>query len=80
MRKQKWMMMGVTAVVCSAMFVPGAFAKDKDDSYSVPPSFVTPGSYAIPTVQTVQVTYAKKTQQIGPSFIFAPAVNEKDEK
>ncbi|MBH0332349.1 hypothetical protein ABH14_21745 [Brevibacillus brevis] len=77
MRKPKWMMMSVTAVVCSALLVPGAFAKDKDDSYKVLPSLVTPGSYAVPTVQKTEV---KNTQQTGASFIFAPTVNEKEEK
>ncbi|MBY0085829.1 hypothetical protein [Brevibacillus brevis] len=77
MRKQKWMMMGVTAVVCSALLVPGAFAKEKDDSYTVTPSLITPGSYAVPTVQKME---AKNTQQIGASFTFAPTVNEKEEK
>ncbi|TKI56633.1 hypothetical protein E8L90_14780 [Brevibacillus antibioticus] len=77
MRKQKWMMMGVAAVVSSALLVPGAFAKDKDDSYTVPPSLITPGSYAIPTAQKNEV---KNTQQTGVSFIFAPTVNEKEEK
>ncbi|QDS35308.1 hypothetical protein [Brevibacillus brevis] len=77
MRKQKWMMMGVTAVVCSALLVPGAFAKEKDDSYTVTPSLVTPGSYAVPTVQKIE---AKNAQQTGSSFTFAPTVNEKEEK
>ncbi|MCC8435082.1 hypothetical protein HP567_011060 [Brevibacillus sp. M2.1A] len=77
MRKPKWMMMGVTAVVCSALLVPGAFAKEKDDSYTVTPSLITPGSYAVPTVQKME---AKNTQQIGASFTFAPTVNEKEEK
>ncbi|MGG4441444.1 hypothetical protein [Brevibacillus fortis] len=77
MRKQKWMMMGVTAVVCSALLVPGAFAKDKDDSYTVTPSLVSPGSYAVPTVKVAE---AKNTPQTGASFIFAPTVNEKEEK
>ncbi|MFS0555146.1 hypothetical protein [Brevibacillus sp. 179-C9.3 HS] len=77
MRKQKWMMMGVTAVVCSALFVPGAFAKDKDDSYSVPSSVFAPGPYSVPAVQKTDAV--KHTQQTGTAFTFAPTANEKEE-
>ncbi|MDC0763593.1 MULTISPECIES: hypothetical protein [Brevibacillus] len=77
MRKQKWMMMGITAVVCSAMFVPGAFAKDKDDSYSVTSSIFAPGPYSAPVVQKTDAVTG--TQTAGSAFTFAPIVNEKEE-
>ncbi|NRR21972.1 hypothetical protein [Brevibacillus sp. MS2.2] len=77
MRKQKWMMMGITAVVCSAMFVPGAFAKDKDDSYSVTPSIFAPGPSSAPVVQKTDA--AEGAQSAGNAFTFAPIVNEKEE-
>ncbi|AWX55091.1 hypothetical protein AB432_008600 [Brevibacillus brevis] len=77
MRKQKWMMMGITAVVCSAMFVPGAFAKDKDDSYSVTPSIFAPGPSSAAVVQKTDAVAG--TQSAGNAFTFAPIVNEKEE-
>ncbi|MFS0917300.1 hypothetical protein [Brevibacillus sp. 179-C 1.1 NHS] len=80
MRKQKWMMMGVTAVVCSAMFVPGAFAKEKDDSYSVTPSIFAPGPYSVQAAQTTDAVTSNSTQTTGSAFIFAPNVSEKEEK
>ncbi|MED1780336.1 hypothetical protein P4V43_00695 [Brevibacillus fortis] len=76
MRKQKWMMMGITAVVCSAMVVPGAFAKEKDDAHSVTPAFFAPGQYTAPVVQKTDAVTSTKTT--GSAFIFAPNVNEKE--
>ncbi|KMZ42002.1 MULTISPECIES: hypothetical protein [Bacillales] len=77
MRKQKWMMLGVTAVVCSAMVVPGAFAKEKDDAYSVTNAFFAPTSNT--TAPAVQKTdNVTGTQTTGSAFIFAPNVNEKE--
>ncbi|MGK5508773.1 hypothetical protein [Brevibacillus formosus] len=78
MRKQKWMMMGITAVVCSAMVVPGAFAKEKDDAHSVTNAFFAPGPYtAAPAVQKTDAVTS--TQTTGSAFIFAPNANEKEE-
>ncbi|WP_312111334.1 hypothetical protein [Brevibacillus reuszeri] len=73
MKKQKWMMMGATAIVCSALLVPGAFAKSKDD-VDAPPVFFSNG----------QTTHAKLvdttldptvTTPAGTSFLF-PATGE----
>ncbi|EJL21392.1 hypothetical protein [Brevibacillus sp. BC25] len=78
MRKQKWMMMGITAVVCAAMVVPGAFAKEKEDAHSVTNAFFAPAPYT--TAPVVQKTDAVTgTQKTGSAFIFAPNVNEKEE-
>ncbi|OUQ88690.1 hypothetical protein QIH01_11310 [Brevibacillus brevis] len=82
MRKQKWMMLGITAVVCSAMVVPGAFAKEKEDAYSVTNAFFAPApNTTAPVVQktdTVTGTQTTGTQTAGSAFIFAPNVNEKE--
>ncbi|HBZ83832.1 MULTISPECIES: hypothetical protein [Brevibacillus] len=68
MKKQKWMMMmGATAVVCSALFVPGAFAKEKDDVYVAPVVF-TKGA---PLVQNVD--QVKNTIPTSSTFIIPPA-------
>ncbi|GEB33493.1 hypothetical protein AV540_13745 [Brevibacillus parabrevis] len=68
MKKQKWMMMmGATAVVCSALFVPGAFAKEKDDAYVAPVVFVT----GAPLVQ--KVDQVKNTIPTSSTFIIPPA-------
>ncbi|TKI56634.1 hypothetical protein E8L90_14785 [Brevibacillus antibioticus] len=77
MKKQKWMMMGITAVVCSAMVVPGAFAKEKDDANSVTNAFFAPAPYTTaPVVQKTDAVTGKQTP--GSAFIFAPTVNEKE--
>lgn len=79
MKKQKWLMMGVTAVVCSALIAPGAFAKDKDDSYSVTnPTIFAPGPYSAQVVQATDA--AKNTLQTGAAFTFPPTDFEKDDK
>lgn len=68
MKKQKWMMMGVTAVVSSALFVPGAFAKPKDDGYVAPAAVTAPASQG-----TVDAPY--KAPVYGPAQFFAPPEN-----
>lgn len=79
MNKKNWMMMGVTAVVCSALFAPGAFAKEKDDSYSVTnPTIFAPGPNTAPVVKTTEVVQG--FQQTGPAFIFPSTLSEKEEK
>ncbi|QRG69234.1 hypothetical protein [Brevibacillus choshinensis] len=70
MNKQKWMMMGASAVVCAALFAPGAFAKDKDDAYRTQ-STLFGTSYQIQD-QAVP-TY-------GPAQFFAPPENDNNEK
>jgi hypothetical protein len=80
MKKQKWMMMGITAVVCSAMVVPGAFAKEKEDAHSVTNAFFAPAPYTTATAPVVQkIDAVTGTQTTGSAFIFAPNVNEKEE-
>lgn len=77
MKKQKWMMMGVTAVVCSALFVPGAFAKPKDDSYVAPAAVLAPAVVLAPaTHEALLVDVAGKTPTYGPVPFFAPPESE----
>ncbi|RNB56957.1 hypothetical protein EDM57_11600 [Brevibacillus gelatini] len=74
MKKQKWMMMGAAAVICSALFVPGAFAKEKDDAYVAPVVFIT----GAPTAQHVDQV-KPNTIPTGSAFIF-PADNSDSDK
>ncbi|MED1824128.1 hypothetical protein [Brevibacillus agri] len=76
MKKQKWMvMMGATAVICSALFVPGAFAKEKDDAYVAPVVFIT----GAPAAQNVDQANLN-TIPTGSSFIFPAANSDSDKK
>lgn len=71
MKKQKWMMMGASAIACAALLAPGAFAKDKDDAYETPSStiFGTTYLHAEPQVPAY-----------GPAQFFAPPENDNNEK
>lgn len=71
MKKQKWMMMGASAVVFAALLAPGAFAKEKDASYETPSSTVFGTTYlhAEPQVPTY-----------GPAHFFAPPENDNNKK
>jgi len=72
MKKQKWMMMGASAVICSALLVPAAFAKDKDESGATPPVFFAPGQ------ANVQIVDPAVTPT-GAAFLFpAEDPNQKD--
>ncbi|MGG0935190.1 hypothetical protein [Brevibacillus centrosporus] len=70
MRKQKWMMTGASMLVAAAMFVPGAFAKEKDDSYVAPSSVF--GSQAL--------FGEEKLPTYGPAHFFAPPENENNDR
>ncbi|MFP3389397.1 hypothetical protein [Brevibacillus sp. SIMBA_040] len=78
MKKQKWMMMGATAIVCSALLAPGAFAKSKDN-VDAPPLFFGSG----------QTTHAKLvdttpnttvTTPTGAAFLFPATAESKKDK
>jgi len=71
MKRHKWMMLGASAAVCAALLAPGAFAKDKDDSYRTPYSTVFGTQYERPEPQLP--TY-------GPARFFAPYESENSKK
>lgn len=75
MKKQKWMMLGIAALVSSALVVPGAFAKEKEDAYVAPAFSFT---QTAPIVPAVDVT-GKTTNNDSIPF-FAPHQSEDSKK
>ncbi|MGG1661896.1 hypothetical protein [Brevibacillus sp. NRS-1366] len=79
MKKQKWMMMGVSAIACAALLAPGAFAKDKEEAGSTPPKFFTPGQAQTQLVGQAATTGADVKSPTGAAFLFpAESPNQKD--
>jgi hypothetical protein len=81
MKKQKWMMLGIVALVSSALVVPGAFAKEKEDAYVAPAFSFTqaaPATSAAPIVPAVDVT--GKTTNNDSNPFFAPHQSEDSKK
>lgn len=79
MKKQKWMMMGASAVICSALLVPAAFAKDKEESGATPPVFFVPGQANVQIVDPAVTTGADAATPTGAAFLFpSEDPNQKD--
>lgn len=74
MKKQKWWMMGMAAVVCSALFVPGAFAKEKDDAYVAPAAVLVTADTAAAVYPAQDHVYQVPTY--GPASFFAAPESE----
>ncbi|KNB73667.1 hypothetical protein [Brevibacillus reuszeri] len=79
MKKQKWMMMGATAIVCSALLVPGAFAKSKDD-VDAPPVFFSNGQATHAKLGVDTTPNPTVTTPAGTSFLFPATAEGKKDK